>query len=321
MSEAVLVAGLASVVGVLGACVAGLVLLRDCSVRRRLACLLCPASQLAVTAFAIALNARGEIGSLSTGIIAVCSLTCAFLDIEFFRAMVAAEQAGLARQEAAAAREQYEAQLAHARHVRETRSSYQELIAGAAMSFGSVADELAKGNVDAAAHLLGREEVALAPGRREPCDHVVAAALLAMYEGRCGECGVRWECDARIPRDLPLPAVELSMLLSNLLGNAVDAAREGVGEKPFVCVRAGVSRGFLVLHVENSCAPGARVPDARRGDSLPEHGWGRQIVSAIAREHGGEVTDEVADDVWRTDVLVGLDGSDAGDEKDANSRR
>ncbi|WP_455136482.1 sensor histidine kinase [Thermophilibacter sp.] len=328
MSRAVLVADVAAVVGIVAACVAGLVLLRECSVRRRLACLLCPASQLAVVVFATVLYVQGEVGPTSAGVIAACSLGCPLLDIEFFRALVAAEQAGLVRQEVAAAREQYEAQLAHARHVRDMRASYQELVASASSTFGSVAGELAAGNVGEAARLLGLEEVALAPEHREPCDHVVAAALLTLYESRCAELGVRWDCDAQIPRNLPLPPVELSMVLSNLLSNAVDAAMRKGGSSPFafVRVRARVSRGFLVLRVENSCAPGAQERSERRGDELPEHGWGRQIVATIARAHGGEVTDEVADGVWRTDVLVGLgncldDEPDADGERGAGSRR
>lgn len=308
MRALVIGVGAASVAALALACVACLVLMRESSPRRRLSCLACPVSQLTVAAFSLGLFSAGVMGALFAGLIAACSLVCSVLDVVFFRALMAAESAGLAHQEAVAAREQYEAQLAHARRVSETRDSLEGMLSDAVRTFGLTADELAAGNAEAAAHLLGAEERSLESGHDAPCDHVVGAALLSLYERRCAELDVGWSCEARIPRDLPLPPIEVGMLLSNLLSNAVDAARESGAGWPVVRVRASVAHGFLALCVENSCAPDARVPARRRNDALSEHGWGRQIVATIARAHDGEVHDRVADGTWRTDVLVGLDG-------------
>lgn len=299
----VLALSAASVVALVGATVVLVVPSGPVSGRRRVAFLLCPLSQLAVALFSLALYATGTLGMLSAACIAVCSLICPALDVAFFRALAASEETGLARQEAEAAREQYEAQLAHAHRVRETCRSLEELRAEARSRLETLTRALDEGDLAAATELLGSEA-----GEKgaEQCDHVVAAALLSMHERRCTELGIGWSCRAEIPRDVGLAPVEVGMLLSNLLGNAVGAAHVSGAEAPFVHVRARVSCGCLAVCVENSCAPGARVPERARGDDLPEHGWGRQIVASMARDHDGEVREEVHDGTWRTDVVVPL---------------
>lgn len=299
----VLALSAASVAALVGATVVLVVPSRPISGRRRVAFLLCPLSQLAVALFSLALYATGTLGMLSAACIAVCSLICPALDVAIFRALAASEETGLARQEAEAAREQYEAQLAHARRVRETCRSLEELRAEARGRLEALTGALDEGDLEAAERLLGS---GADEKGTEQCDHVVAAALLSMHERRCAELGIGWSCRAEIPRDVGLTPVEVGMLLSNLLGNAVGAAHASDAETPFVRVGARVSRGCLAVRVENSCAPGARVPERARGDDLPEHGWGRQIVASIARDHDGEVREEVRDGTWRTDVVVPL---------------
>lgn len=303
MRLVVLILSVASVVALACASAAVLTLPRAGMPRRRAAFILCPLSQLAVALFSLALFATETLGMLSAACIALCSLVCPALDVAFFRALVVSEEAGLARQEAEAAREQYEAQLAHARRVSETRRSFDELRSDARGQLAEVVAALEAGEPERAEGLLGGEV-----GERddEPCDHVVAAALLSTHARRCDELGIAWACRAEVPRNVGLTPVEVGMLFSNLLGNAVSAA-EGCGaDVPFVRVVARVSHGCLAVRVENSCGPDAHVPARPRRDAVPEHGWGRQIVASIARDHDGEMSEEVAGGVWRTDVVVPL---------------
>ena len=71
---------------------------------------------------------------------------------------------------------------------------------------------------------------------------------------------MRVECDVRVPERLGLGATELSVLLSNLLSNAVEAcerARAAGEDEPYLALSMRTSGNVLALRCENSAAPDA----------------------------------------------------------------
>jgi len=101
-------------------------------------------------------------------------------------------------------------------------------------------------------------------------------------------------------------------VFSNLLDNAVSACGKVPEGARFIKLKARVDAGYLAVRMENSCAPAEpgearRAPRRSRGDRLPEHGWGLNILKTLADRHDGTLETVQEDGVYRTTVLLKLD--------------
>lgn len=116
--------------------------------------------------------------------------------------------------------------------------------------------------------------------------------------------------------------LELCSVFSNLIDNALNAARCVEGEGRFVDIACSVKGAYLILKVTNGTDGGSstlpkkvafRGKSAKRlggssvfsDRSLPEHGWGLRIVQDICARYEGELSLESEGDgkVTATAVL------------------
>jgi len=147
---------------------------------------------------------------------------------------------------------------------------------------------------------------------KRSCEHQVVDALVSMKAAVCAERGIRLELDLALADDVSLPSVELCAVFSNLLDNAVSACGKVPEGARFIKLKARVDAGYLAVRMENSCAPAEpgearRAPRRSRGDRLPEHGWGLNILKTLADRHDGTLETVQEDGVYRTTVLLKLD--------------
>ena len=202
-----------------------------------------------------------------------------------------------------------EAGLVHLRHgEREARTARHDLRHHVA-ALRRMADEGAWEDCRAYLDELAEQQDAAPPLRYT--GNVVANAVLAAYLAPAQAAGVRVECDVRVPERLGLGATELSVLLSNLLSNAVEAcerARAAGEDEPYLALSMRTSGNVLALRCENSAAPGASFL-ATSKENPREHGLGLPAMREIARRHRGELFAEAAD--GRAVVRIGL-ALDAG---------
>lgn len=173
--------------------------------------------------------------------------------------------------------------------------------------FAAVAAALARGERDRALEMLREGEELAASPVRVPCANPVAAALLSAKAARCDALGIAWRCRCELPERLGFPSAELCALLSNLLDNAIEAARACGREEAFVRSVIRVSHGFLSVCVENSYDGAGEAGEREAGAVLPEHGWGMQIVDTLVRARDGELTLSHADGVWSAHAIARLD--------------
>ena len=210
-----------------------------------------------------------------------------------------------------------EAGLVHLRHgEREARTARHDLRHHVA-ALRRMAEEGAWEDCRAYLDELAEQQDAAPPLRYT--GNVVANAVLAAYLAPAQAAGVRVECDVRVPERLGLGATELSVLLSNLLSNAVEAcecARAAGEDEPYLALSMRTSGNVLVLRCENSAAPDASFL-ATSKENPREHGLGLPAMREIARRHRGELFAEAAD--GRAVVRIGLaldggDGTSAGQD-------
>lgn len=105
-----------------------------------------------------------------------------------------------------------------------------------------------------------------------------------------------FQCDIRIPQSVGVEGVDLCILFSNILDNAIAACqKEPVGQR-FIFVSAHVRSNFLVLESENSASGCERI----------QEGIGLYNVRQTAEKYHGVTEIQLKDGNFRISVLLCL---------------
>jgi len=137
-------------------------------------------------------------------------------------------------------------------------------------------------------------------------DHPVANVILLQYTQRAQCARTRFECYVTLPESLSIPDSDLSAFLTNLLSNALEAAR---GEGSWIEVTMHIRGKYLYIQCQNSYS-GALMWDEGTGlyrsDRGAGHGWGMKIMEDIARRYQSELLAEGKNGVFtvRTALLM-----------------
>ena len=269
--------------------------LRGVPPTRLLINLLFPFSQLCIVAFLFYYAIAYELPFWMFALVAVVGALCGPVDLVLFKAL-----------EQLQAQEQYlrrlSADIDEARRVRED----------VARELAAVDDLLQRQEAEQASRGLMKAVGIMDSSCKRSCEHQVVDALVSMKAAVCAERGIRLELDLALADDVSLPSVELCAVFSNLLDNAVSACGKVPEGARFIKLKARVDAGYLAVRMENSCAPAEpgearRAPRRSRGDRLPEHGWGLNILKTLADRHDGTLETVQEDGVYRTTVLLKLD--------------
>lgn len=291
--------------------------MRDMPIKRRLANMLYPASQLFLMLFAIGGSCAF---SLSTMVIVVACLfgfAAVIYDIDLFKVLIVSERKDMA----IARSRQLEQQLA----AQERRAS--ELageVARARMIQKAMIDQLkqlkghlANNDTQAAQDLLAQASQSLAPRKVRLCDNPAVDALLASKASQCEELEIPFKVKVMVPEESDIPDAELCATFANLIDNAINASKELVksgrpcaGEDakgPFIEVDALVAAGYLSVRVRNACLD--QHAKTHRSHKQPRsindmHGWGKSIVTLIARRHDGSFTCTAENGVYLARVTL-----------------
>ena len=100
------------------------------------------------------------------------------------------------------------------------------------------------------------------------------------------ERGIAFTVNAAVPEKCVLSDIHFSVLLGNLIDNAIEAS--SYEDEPFIHVQITAVHGLLMIKVINKCT---RPPEDVSGSSKPDrerHGIGLQSVRSIVREYDGE---------------------------------
>ena len=146
----------------------------------------------------------------------------------------------------------------------------------------------------------------VSPTRRW-CEHSAVNMLMELKDQAAQAAGVTLESSIDLPRDVPIPALDLCAVFSNMLDNAIEAASGAPEGRRWVRVAASSHGGYLVIRVENGAARGAAA--RRSGTGRPgvgEHGWGLRILEEFAHRHDGRLTTGAEGDAFVAQVMLAL---------------
>ena len=164
---------------------------------------------------------------------------------------------------------------------------------------------LERGKTGEAAALLQSQNQATPIISRVFCENPAVNAAVCHYAGLAEQAGIPAEIALDIPDNLNVDALELSMVVSNLMENAIQACeRLPKNQTPYLRFTCrSVER--LLLEMENPCAEGTVLdkngyPVAREEG----HGIGSKSVLAFAKKYDGELLYKIKNGVFRIRLLV-----------------
>ena len=109
---------------------------------------------------------------------------------------------------------------------------------------------------------------------------------------------------ANVPEGLTVSDLELSIIVGNLLDNAIEACRAAQGER-FIRLFIGMKGKMLYFSMLNAAGTKLKKSGALFGTSKSgAHGFGLRRAEAIIKEHGGWVKYNSEDGAFTSEFLV-----------------
>ena len=156
---------------------------------------------------------------------------------------------------------------------------------------------------EAAALLQNQNQMTHHSGRVY-CENLAVNAAVCHYVKLAEQASVTAKIELDIPKELTVDSLELSMVVSNLLENAIQACLKLSDGKPiihFICRNVG----RLLLEIENPCAQGIVFDETGYPVALEDgHGLGSKSVIAFAKKYDGELLYKVENGSFRVRLLV-----------------
>ena len=235
-----------------------------------------------------------------------CSIAGAVLLPVLFRMLRDAHDADVAAERARAAESLYADRRAYAERLEaeatEASRVREDMVAG----LDGLEDLVHAGDRDGLEHLVETTRLRVSPTRRW-CEHSAVNMLMELKDQAAQAAGVTLESSIDLPRDVPLPALDLCAVFSNMLDNAIEAASGAPEGKRWVRVAASSHGGYLVIRVENGAARGAAARRSGAGrPGVGEHGWGLRILEEFAHRHDGQLTTGAEGGAFVAQVMLAL---------------
>lgn len=145
-------------------------------------------------------------------------------------------------------------------------------------------------------------------GAQRYCQNAVVDALLALKAAKARDLGVALSVRASVPGQLAIEDVDLCAMFSNLIDNALHGAAEASGSRA-VDIKACVNGSALVVETRNgipasSPAKRGRRTEGPRPSPTREHGWGLDILGALAARYNGSFESAARGDQWVASLVV-----------------
>jgi Signal transduction histidine kinase regulating citrate/malate metabolism len=164
---------------------------------------------------------------------------------------------------------------------------------------------LEQGKGDEAATLLQSQNQAVPQISKGYCENPAVNAAVCHYAGLAEQSGISAVIALDIPRELTIEALELSMVVSNLMENAIQACGRLAENQPRYLRFTCRSVGRLLLEMENPCAGDTALD--RNGYPVSReagHGIGSKSVIAFAKKYDGELIYKAENGIFRVRLLV-----------------
>lgn len=164
---------------------------------------------------------------------------------------------------------------------------------------------LEQGKTGETVALLKSHNQAVPMIRKVYCENPAVNAAVSHYTGLAEQAGILTEITLDIPVELNVDTLELSMVVSNLMENAIQACESlPDGANPYLRFNCR-SVGRLLLELENPCTEDTTLDENGFPIAHEEgHGVGSKSVAAFAKKYDGELIYKIENGVFRVRLLV-----------------
>lgn len=140
------------------------------------------------------------------------------------------------------------------------------------------------------------------------CGNPVANMLISHYNALAREQGIDFTVRVSIPDTLPIQDIDFSVLLGNLLDNAVAAAGAAPEAARFVRLNMICSGKMLAIAVDNGFDGHIQQDGERYLSTRPDHqGMGLKSIDMISKKYQGGVEFTHSGTEFHSSVMVGLE--------------
>ena len=134
--------------------------------------------------------------------------------------------------------------------------------------------------------------------------NVTVDAILSAKLAQARAAGIAVTAEANLPPELSLTDLELSIVIGNLLDNAIEGCRSAVGEK-FLRLSLRMKGDMLYFYLLNSAGKKQKkVGSLFRTGKTGAHGFGLHRAETIVKQHGGWVKYNSEDGAFTSEFLV-----------------
>lgn len=139
------------------------------------------------------------------------------------------------------------------------------------------------------------------------CENLIVNTILFKVSEQAKPFQIDLDTDVLVPKDIPVNAYELAMVLANLLENAVCAVKDPEQGKRVIRAKIHCTVAYLLIDLENECEGNIRfdsltgLPKSGKGAG---HGLGMQSVQAFSDKLGGNIECYCEDNRFRLILFV-----------------
>ncbi len=134
--------------------------------------------------------------------------------------------------------------------------------------------------------------------------NVTADAILSAKIAPARAAGIAVTVQANLPAALTLSDLELSIVIGNLLDNAIEACQKAAGDR-FIRLSLRMKGNMLYFYLLNSAGKKQKkVGSLFRTGKTGAHGFGLHRAEAIVKQHGGWVKYNSEDGAFTSEFLV-----------------
>lgn len=135
--------------------------------------------------------------------------------------------------------------------------------------------------------------------------NVMVDAILNSKLSLIAERSIRVDATAHVPHKVPIEGIDLSVLIGNLLDNAIEACMQLPAEQRFIRIYIDVVKKQLYIAVTNS----RKGKAVRRGmqfisEKEGSHGFGLIGVDQIVNKYNGFVNRQTENDLFATEIML-----------------
>ncbi len=141
------------------------------------------------------------------------------------------------------------------------------------------------------------------------CSHYALNMLISYFAQLCAQDDIAFQCDVRITEQLELSESDLSVLVGNLLENAVEACRRIVDKERRIILRAKVeNRTVLLITVDNTYAsePLTNSDGVLASSKRADSGIGVESVKLIANKYNGQYRFGTSNGLFMASVMLNI---------------